>query len=129
MRALRQSGFRKAAPSRRPGSPSSSACRLLGGLYGGGSPPLEKLHGPLVLLRGGPGLEGPEVSAPARLRIFLPGVEPVAAGRELADHSSASGPATSRSPSRPPSNRGSCPLPSARSVLRGTRRETFPPGR
>src|SRR3954454_17893278 len=48
--------------------------------------PLEVLHGALVLLGGGAGLEGAEIAAPAGLRIDLARIETVAAGRKLADH-------------------------------------------
>src|SRR5688572_280228 len=48
--------------------------------------PLEELHGLLVLLGGGPGLERSEVASLPGLRVELAGVEPVLAALEFADH-------------------------------------------
>src|ERR1700683_4145199 len=50
------------------------------------SMPLEVLHRPLVLLRRRARGESAEIAPPAGLRILLARVEPVFAGRELADH-------------------------------------------
>src|SRR5262245_17737716 len=47
---------------------------------------LEVLDLALVLLRGGPRLERPEVAAPAGLRVLLARIETVSARRELPDH-------------------------------------------
>jgi hypothetical protein len=48
--------------------------------------PLEELHGALVLLRRGTARKRAEIAPPAGLRIFLSRIEPVFAGRELANH-------------------------------------------
>src|SRR6476660_2837761 len=50
------------------------------------SPAFEKLHGSLVSLGSGPARERPEIAPPAGLRILLPRIEPILAGRESADH-------------------------------------------
>jgi hypothetical protein len=50
------------------------------------SVPLEVLHGALVLLCRGAGLEGAEVAAATSLRIRLARVEAIFAGLEFADH-------------------------------------------
>src|SRR5262245_39750295 len=47
---------------------------------------LEALHGTLVLLGRRPRLEGAEIATPAGFRVQLPGIEPIAARLELADH-------------------------------------------
>jgi hypothetical protein len=52
--------------------------------------PLEILHGAFVLFRSLARFEGAEVAALAGLRIYLPGIEPVFAGLQFADHGGAS---------------------------------------
>ena len=52
----------------------------------GSSVSLEKLDSLLMFLSRCPSLERPEVSALARLRILLPGVQPVLARLELPNH-------------------------------------------
>src|SRR5438105_538684 len=56
-----------------------------------GSMTLEKLHGALVLLRGGTAAKGAEIAPPAGLRIDFARIEPVFAGGELANHGGCSG--------------------------------------
>src|SRR5262245_38634240 len=46
----------------------------------------EVLHGTLVLLGRRPRFEGAEIATPARFRVQLAGIEPIAARLELADH-------------------------------------------
>ena len=50
------------------------------------SAPLKKLNLALVLHRRRPGAEGSQVAPLPGLRVLLPGVEPVFAGGEFADH-------------------------------------------
>jgi hypothetical protein len=52
--------------------------------------PFEILHGALVLFRRLPRFEGAEIAALAGLRIYFPGIEPVFAGLQFADHGGAS---------------------------------------
>jgi hypothetical protein len=48
--------------------------------------PFEILHGALVLLRRGSGIEGAEIATAAGLRILLARIKPVFSGRQFADH-------------------------------------------
>ena len=78
---------------------------------------LEKLHGALVLLRSGAAGKGTEIAPPAGLRILLTRIEPVLAGRELANHDVDSCPVTASSPDL---FRPSTPLPDLKTWVPGT---------
>jgi hypothetical protein len=48
--------------------------------------PLEELHGPLVLFRGGTRIKRPEIPPAPRLRVSFARIKPVLSRPELADH-------------------------------------------
>jgi hypothetical protein len=50
--------------------------------------PLEILHGPFVLFRGGAAAKGAEIAAPAGTGIGLARIEPILTGFQFADHGS-----------------------------------------
>ena len=48
--------------------------------------PFEILHRTLMALRRGAAIEGAEITSPPGLRVYFARIEPVFAGRQLADH-------------------------------------------